>query len=127
VTLGSRHERALPKYPARMTAGRARLQVDGEEVPLIDTVRLFQTDPRPGGHRYSLVINGDTNLGIEPTSAPSRPEQEAALWAMDRLAAGEPGEPTVPARFILNSVELIHGSAAGLVIEGICSVPVTAD
>ena len=111
-----------------MTSGLVRLVVDREQVRLIDTVRLFQRDPHPGGHRYTLAIEDPGRLlGIMPSSTPSTSEQGAALWAIDSLAATEPGEPSVPARCLLNSVEAIRESDSGLVIEGVCSIPVADD
>jgi hypothetical protein len=50
-----------------MESGPVRLMVDGEEVRLIDTIRLFQRDPLPGGHRYHLaIVDPHRSLGIAP-------------------------------------------------------------
>ena len=69
-----------------MTPGPVLLTVEGEEVRLIDTVRLFQRRPFPGGHRYTLTIADPVaSLSIVPTSAPSTAEQQTALWAMTDL------------------------------------------
>ena len=60
-----------------MTSGLVRLVVDREEVRLIDTVRLFQRDPHPGGHRYTLAIEDPGRLlGIMPSSTPRRQSSE---------------------------------------------------
>jgi len=111
-----------------MTSGLVRLVVDREQVRLIDTVRLFQRDPHPGGHRYTLAIEDPGRLlGIMPSSTPSTSEQRAALWAIDSLAATEPGEPSDPTRYFLNSADTIRESDSGFVIKGVCSIPMADD
>jgi len=101
--------------------------VDGEELPLTDTIRLFQPDPFPGGHRYRLIVprsNLSQQFGIGPTSAPWVATQQSTMWAIESIAAALPGESAIPARYILNSVEVIRESNEGLEIEGLCSVPI---
>jgi hypothetical protein len=46
------------------------------------------------------------------------------MWAIESIAAALPGESAIPARYILNSVEVIRESNEGLEIEGVCSVPI---
>lgn len=111
-----------------MASGVVRLSIDGVEVRLVDTIRLFQRDPFPGGHRYSLsVVGTDVLPGIAPSSSGlAAAEQQEVLWAIERLAALEPGEaPAGPTLYILNSVDVIRRSERGLEIEGVCSAPVS--
>lgn len=105
------------------------LSVDGEPVALIDTIRLRQSEPHPGGHRYLLNLSGQAlsifnRFGSAASTTQQRPDQAAVFFAIESIAAGMPGEGQVPARFILNTVEQVVREDHRVAVIGVCSVPI---
>lgn len=104
------------------------LSVDGEPVDLIDTIRLRQSEPAPGGHRYRLTLSGQAlsafdRFGIDASKGERVPDQAAVFFAIESIAARMPGEGQVPARFILNTVDQVVRDEDRVSVSGVCSVP----
>jgi hypothetical protein len=105
------------------------LSVDGEPVDLIDTIRMHQREPHPGGHRYRLTLRGRAltvfdRFGIESSGTERRPDGDAVFFAIESIAARLPGEGQIPARFILNTVDQVVRDGGEASVSGVCSVPV---
>ncbi|NYI47026.1 hypothetical protein BJ993_004106 [Nocardioides aromaticivorans] len=105
------------------------LLVDGERVDLIDTIRLLQRDPYPGGHRYRLILSGRAltvyNRFEAQNSVSERPLDPAAIFfAIESIAAGMSGEGQIPPRFILNTVDEVIRDGDQVSVQGVCSLPI---
>lgn len=101
-----------------------RLTIDGREVSVHNTVRLFQADPFPGGHCYELIIREVhgwpwDRLGQTTDLPPS--DQRDLLLAMERLVAVEPGEGSPSAAFALNTVAAVEVWQGEIRLSGVCS------
>lgn len=100
------------------------LTIDGREVSLHDTIRLFQADPFPAGHWYELVIGEARGWpwdSLEQTKKLRPADQRDILLALESLAALEPGEGSPPALFALNTVAAIEFWPDGIRLSGVCS------
>ncbi|GAB2986212.1 hypothetical protein [Nocardioides montaniterrae] len=106
-----------------------RLTIDGREVSVHDTVRLFQADPFPGGHWYELIIGevrGWPWDRLEQTTDPRPVDQRDLLLALEALVAVEPGEGSPPAAFALNTVAAVEVRQGEIRLSGVCS-PIVAE
>lgn len=100
------------------------LTIDGREVSVHDTVRLFQADPFPAGHSYELVIGEVRGWPwdiLEQTTNPLPADQRDLFAALERLVATEPGEGSPPAAFALNTVAAVEVRQGEIRLSGVCS------
>lgn len=100
------------------------LTIDGWEVSVHDTVRLFQADPFPGGHWYELVIGevrGWPWDNLEQTTNLLPADQRHLLLALEGLVAVEPAEGSPPAAFALNTVAAVEVQQGEIRLSGVCS------
>jgi hypothetical protein len=104
------------------------LTIDGREVSMHDTVRLYQADPFPGGCWYELVIGearGRPWDHLEPNLKPLPEDQRDLLWALEGLVAADPGEGSPPAAYALNTVATVEVQQGEIRLTGVCS-PIVA-
>ena len=109
------------------------LRVDGVSLDPEHVYPLFQSDPHPGGHQYSLSLSGAEVRGLlkqvwqaEPVpSSGSVTETEARklfrnlAFLLDRVSLGRPRPGGY--RYFLNSVESMIVTPDKLELEGECS------
>lgn len=101
-----------------------RLTIDGREVSVYDTVRLYQAAPFPGGHQYELVISDAHGWPwdqLAPGEAPRPSEQQELFLALERAIAAEPSEGSPPATFALNTVAAVELREGEVLLSGVCS------
>lgn len=102
-----------------------RLIVDGRKVPVTDTIRIYQDDPFPGGHRYELTVRevrgwpwNELTRGEQPTAL----DQKAIFLAIDTLLVGSTAPRPAAASYVLNSVEIVDVGENEVLLSGVCSV-----
>lgn len=106
-----------------------QLRVDGLEVSILETIRVYQAVPFPAGHKYDLVltdVRGWPWDQLAPDMAPRPGDQHEIFFALERLIASEPNEGSPPAKFALNTVSAIELGHGEIRLEGVCS-PIVSD
>jgi hypothetical protein len=99
------------------------LSVDGVHYPSAAVSPLFQTDPWPGGHRYSCVVSGP-RLGKYfdylpiGRSAPVSNENASRFFTSLGLQWDDNG---VRPSYFLNSVDELDFDGQRIVFAGVCS------
>ena len=112
----------LPFYPD----SDMELQVDGTPTELSVVWHHYQSDPYPGGHRYSLVLRHTAAEQIAdrlPETSQQRLDggiTNSFFNTFNILGIGCRSDPP-RWRFVLNTIESVHHSLDGVSIEGICS------
>ena len=100
------------------------LTIDGREVSVHDTIRLFQAAPFPGGHWYELVIGEARGCPwdhLEQTTNPLPADQRDLFLALEGLVAVAPGEGSPTAAFALNTVAAVEMREGEIRLSGVCS------
>lgn len=103
------------------------LNIDGEPYPPEKASPLFQSDPFPGGHRYSCVISGEQLgkyfdyllLGKSENISEDAARRFFLSLGLSWMSATE--EKTDTLEYFLNSVEEIDFDGERIKFHGICS------
>ena len=100
------------------------VEVDGERIAPEKVSPLFQSDPYPGGHKYTCAISGPRLVNylsyLKDSKSKAVSENEASrllsslglVWAEDQKASMS---------YFLNSIEEIDFDRERLRISGVCS------
>lgn len=101
----------------------ARLEIDGADVPLSGIWVHSQTDPYPGGHRYTLRIprpRADSWLANSGLSWDDL--RDAGLW-FQSLVGELAGSSSCATLFthVLNTIDKIEKMEGQVEIQGVCS------
>lgn len=103
----------------------AELLIDGNQEPMSEAGFLFQRDPFPGDHRYSLRVASDTGkllpkLLRDLRGSPDSRDAKRYLGEVEWLL-GERAHGASQYRFLINSVEEITSDVRHIHLVGVCS------
>jgi hypothetical protein len=113
---------SLPTFPD----SDIELQVDGTPTELTVVWHHNQSDPYPGGHRYSLILRHEAAEQIAdqlPEASQQRLDEGITNDFFNNFNILGIGRRSNPPRwrFVLNTIESVRRSQDAVFIEGICS------
>ncbi|AQZ63739.1 unnamed protein product [[Actinomadura] parvosata subsp. kistnae] len=100
------------------------VEVDGVRVSPGNVIVIFQRDPFPGGHTYTIRLDRAAAErrfgGLWPAGggAPAEEVQRKLMWRLESLLVGPRTEGGV---FVLNNVTTVMVGETDVVVGGVCS------
>src|SRR5262249_10540519 len=100
------------------------LEIDGETCVSEKVVPMYQSDPWPGGHRYSCVLSGKRVKKYFDYLVPGKNanvSDELAFRFIHSLALSWREDDNVVVEYFLNNVNQIDFDGAKIHFSGVCS------